>query len=164
MPAIGALATQTVVSILNGNTGLPFAISSLNEQEGVELPAIGAAQVLAQNIAFDIAERTAGVTYPAVYVYCEGVANQLKEKFRTFSGTAKMTMEIRVSHDRLDTLGRDLQLYSSAAAGVLDSNRGDWGNGMFYAGGYDVEFGPVKRGGKNFLQAAKINFQLDVSY
>ncbi len=101
MPAIGALATQTVVSILNGNTGLPFAISSLEQQEGVELPAIGAAQVMAQNIAFDMAERTAGVTYPAVYVYCEGVANQLKEKFRTFSGTAKMTMEIRVSHDRL---------------------------------------------------------------
>ena len=164
MPAIGVLATQTVVSILNGNTGLPFAISSLNGQEGAELPAIGAAQVLAQNIAPDIVERTAGVTYPAVYVYCDGLANQLKEKFRTFSGAAKMTMEIRVSHDGLDTLGRDLELYSSAAAGVLDSNRGDWGNGMFYAGGYDVEFGAIKRGGKNFLQASKINFQVDVSY
>jgi hypothetical protein len=136
----------------------------LNEQEGVELPTIGAPQVLAQNVAPDIAERTAGVTYPAVYVYCDGMANQLKEKFRTFSGTAKMTIEIRVSHDGIHALGRDLEFYSSAAAEVLDSNRGDWGNGMFYAGGYDVEFGPVKRGGTNFLQVAKINFQLDVSY
>lgn len=35
---------------------------------------------------------------------------------------------------------------------------------MFYAGGYKVEFGPVKRGGRNFIQAAKITFELDVSY
>jgi hypothetical protein len=35
---------------------------------------------------------------------------------------------------------------------------------MFYAGGYDVEFGPVKRGGKNFLQSAKVSFEVDVSY
>lgn len=164
MAAIGALATQAVVSLLNANTGLSLAMSNLSAQGCTELPAIGVAQVLAQNIASDVAERTTGVTYPAMYVYCEGLSNQLREKFRTFSGKAKMAMEVRASHDAPDRLGVDLDLYVSAAAGVLDSNRGDWGNGMFYAGGYDVEFGPVKRGGKNFLQSAKISFQVDVSY
>jgi hypothetical protein len=164
MPAIGAAATQKVVNILGADTGLPFAISTLKDRESVELPAIDAAQVAAQNIAYEVAERTAGVTYPAVYVYCEGLANQLKEKFRTFSGKAHMAIEVRVSYDGLETLARDLQFYTSAAAEVLDSHRGEWDNGMFYAGGYQVEFGPVKRGGRNFLQTAKISFDVDVSY
>jgi len=164
MPAIAAAATQQVVNILGASTGLPFAISTLKETDTVDLPPIGAAQVASQNIAFDVVERTAGVTYPALYVYCEGLANQLTEKFRTFSGKASMAMEVRVSYDRLDTLGRDLQLYCSAATQVLDSQRGDWGNGMFYGGGYKVEFGPVKRGGRHFIQTAKISFDVDVSY
>ena len=130
----------------------------------MELAEIGAAQVASQNIAFEVAERTAGVLYPAVYVYCEGLNNQLKEKFRTFSGKAQMAAEVRVTYDSFNTLGRDLQLYASAIGQVLDSHRGDWGGGMFYAGGYQVEFGPIKRGGKNFLQTAKISFELDVSY
>jgi len=164
MPAIGASATRKVVNILGAQTGLPFAISALQDRESVQLPAIDAAQVAPQNIAFEVAERTTGVTYPAVYVYCDGLANQLKEKFRTFSGKAHMAMEVRVSYDKLDTLARDVQLYAAAAAEVLDSHRGEWGDGMFYAGGYDVDFGPVKRGGKNFLQTAKISFDVDVSY
>ena len=164
MPAIGAAATRRVMDILAGQTGLPFTVAAVTAREKVELPLIGAAQVASQNIAFEVAEKTAGVTYPAVYVYCEGLANQLKEKFRTFSGKAHMALEVRASYDRLDTLARDVQLYAAAAAEVLDSNRGDWGDGMFYAGGYKVEFGPVKRGGKNFLQMAKISFEVDVSY
>jgi hypothetical protein len=164
MPAIGAAATQKLVNMLGAQTGLPYAISALQSSESVELPAIAAAQVASQNIAFDVAERTTGVTYPAVYVYCDGLSNQLKEKFRTFSGKAHMSMEVRVSYDKVDTLARDLQLYASAATQVLDSYRGDWGDGMFYGGGYEVAFGPVKRGGKNFLQTAKISFDVDVSY
>jgi hypothetical protein len=164
MPAVGAAATRKIVDILAGGTGLPFTLASVTERESVELAPINALQVAAQNIAFEVAERTAGVTYPAVYVYCEGLTNQLKEKFRTFSGKAQMATEIRVSYDGFDNLGRDLQLYASAVGEVLDSHRGDWGGGMFYAGGYQVDFGPIKRGGKNFLQTAKISFELDVSY
>ncbi len=164
MPAIGAAATRRLAEILGGQTGLPFAISALEVRESVTLAAIEAAQVNAQNVAFEVAERTAGVSYPAVYVYCEGLANQLREKFRTFSGKAHMVMEVRVSYDKLDTLARDVQYYAAAAAEVLDSHRGEWGDGMFYAGGYEVDFGPVKRGGRNFLQSAKISFDVDVSY
>lgn len=164
MPAIGAAVTQKLVNILGADTGLPSAISTLKDRESVELPSISAAQVASQNIAYEVAERTAGVTYPAVYVYCEKLDNQLKEKFRTFSGKAAMCMEVRVSYDLIDTLARDVQYYAAAASQVLDLNRGDWGNGMFYTGGYTVDFGPVKRGGRNFLQTAKISFEVDVSY
>ena len=46
---------------------------------------------------------------------------------------------------------------------VLDFSRGDWGDGMYYAGGYQVTFGSVKHGGKNFVQSAKVIFEIGVS-
>jgi hypothetical protein len=164
MLAIGAAATRKVVEMLAGGTGLPFTVANLGQQENAELAPIEAAQIASANVAFETIEKTEGATYPAVYVYCEKLDNTLREKFRTFSGTVGMAVEIRVSHDRLERLARDVQLYAAAAAEVLDSGRGDWGSGMFYAGGYEVAFGPVKRGGKNFLEAAKISFDVDVSY
>ena len=136
----------------------------LGQQENVELAPIPAAQIASGNVAFEMVEKTAGVTYPAVYVYCEKLSNELREKFRTFSGTASMGVEIRVSYDTLERLARDLPLYAAAITEVLDSQRGAWGGEMFYAGGYEVTFGAVKRGGSNFLQTAKISFDVDVSY
>lgn len=150
--------------MLASGTGLPFTVPELAQAAGVELAPIGPGQIAAENVAFEMAEKTAGVTYPAVYVYCEKVTNKLTEKFRTFSGTAGMAIEIRVSRNHLEKLGRDLHFYAAAATQVLDNQRGDWGNGMFFTGGYEVAFGPVKRGGSNFLQAAKISFEVDASY
>jgi len=66
-----------------------------------------------------------------VNVYCEKVKNQLTEKFRTFSGTAQMTIEVRHSQDRLEGLQDSLQLYTDAATQVLAANRGDWAMGCF---------------------------------
>jgi hypothetical protein len=34
---------------------------------------------------------------------------------------------------------------------------------MFYTGGYEVQFGPVKQGGKNYLQVAKVKFEVNMS-
>ncbi len=162
MAAIGKMATEKISALLAGTTGLSAALAALQQSEAVEVPAIGT--VLAQNIGHEVAERKPGVVYPAVYIYCEGLYNQLREKFRTFSGKAQMVAEVRVTYDRLDDLSRDLELYAAAVAQVLDASRGDWDEGMFYAGGYKVEFSPVKRGGKNFLQTAKVTFEVDVSY
>jgi len=119
--------------------------------------------VLSQSVAPELAERTAGVQYPAIYVYCEKLTNEMREKFRTFSGKAKLAVEARVTHDRIEELSRRLEWYADAVTEVLDSHRGDWGGGIFYAGGYEVTFGACKRGGKNFLQTAKVTFDVDVS-
>jgi hypothetical protein len=98
-----------------------------------------------------------------VCVYCNKIANLLREKFRAFSGDADMVIEARISQDRLDNIGTQVQLYADAITQVLDSNRGDWGNGVFYGGKYEVAFGGVKQGGLNFIQIAKVSFVLDVS-
>jgi hypothetical protein len=89
--------------------------------------------------------------------------NSLTEKFRTFSGTAQMAAEVRHSQDRLQGLQEGLEACADALTQVLDGNRGDWGSGMYYAGGYQVAFGAVKHGGKNYIQVAKVTFEIGVS-
>jgi hypothetical protein len=127
------------------------------------LPAIAAAQLIAQNVGPDLLEQSTVTKYPIVCIYCSKIANVLREKFRTFSGDADMVIEARVSQDRLDGLGTNVQLYTDAITQVLDSNRGDWGDGVFYSGGYEVTFGGVKQGGLNFIQIAKVSFTVDIS-
>ena len=110
-----------------------------------------------------MSDRSADVKYPAVYIYCDKIANLLTEKFRSFSGKAHMVVEVRLSQDRIEGLEKGLQLYVDAITQVLEQNQGDWGQGMFYTGGYEVAFGPVKHGGRNFIQIAKITFEVGAS-
>jgi len=160
---VGNTTVNYVSNMLKEPTGLPFSVAAIADREGTTLGEISASQVVPQNVSFELAEHTAGVNYPVFYVYCERITNQLREKFRTFSGKARLVIDVRVSQDRLEGLARQLELYVEAATDVLDAHRGTWGQGMFYTGGYEVNFGTTKHGGKNFIQAAKITVEADVS-
>ena len=163
MLSIASAATQKVAGILAASNGVPAAVEALTAQQNPPLPQIAPQQIIAQNVASDIAEKSAISKYPLVYVYCSKLVNDLREKFRTFSGDAQMSVEARVSQDRLDGLEANLHVYVDAITAVLDANRGDWGDGFFYGGGYQVTFGKVKHGGRNFLQTAEVSFELEVS-
>ncbi len=163
MAQLATATTRRLAGLLASPVGLSSRLASIADRENVKLSDITPQQVLAQHVPAELAERSAGVQYPVVYVYCEKLTNELREKFRTFSGRARLSVEARVTHDRIEDLGRQLELYVEAITGVLDGNRGDWGNGVFYGGGYEVTFGASKHGGKNFLQAAKVAFDVDVS-
>ena len=115
------------------------------------------------NASVDVSEKTGHVHYPALLIYCDKLSNQLKEKFREFSGKAHLVAEVRASQDRLEGIESNVQVYVDAICALLDDSRGDWGSGVFYGGGYDVSYEPVGRGGKNFLQRAKVGFDLEVS-
>jgi len=127
------------------------------------LQPIAAQQFFTNNVASEIAEKSEEVRYTAVYVYCDRIANTLTEKFRSFSGHLQMAVEVRVSQDRLDGIEQSAQLYTESVTQTLNQIRGDWGDGLFFAGTYDVSFGPVKHGGKNFLKTAKITFPVEAS-
>lgn len=163
MAQVGIACTKRVTEMLTDPAGLPYQAAVVLQREGIEFGKITSGQVVAQNVAPDLAERTAGVKYPAFYVYCDRITNSLQEKFRTFSGAVRMVIEVRVSKDRLESLDGELQSYVEAATAVLDTSRGDLGQGLFFAGGYEVTFGPVKHGGKNYVQTAKVAFDLNVS-
>ena len=113
--------------------------------------------------AAELMERTAGCRYPCVHVYCEKAVNALREKSRGFSGTAHMAIEIRTSSDRVDGMEAMASVMIDAVTEVLRQNRGDLGDGVFYGGAYEISYGAVKHGGKNFLQAAKISLELEIS-
>jgi hypothetical protein len=160
---LGSAVTAQVVGLLTGSGGLNATLSTLTAAGGTAPVPIGAAQIRTGNAAADVTERAGTVQYPAANIYCEKLVNSLKEKFRSFSGTAQMAIEVRQSADRMEGLQDSLEAYADAARAVLEANRGDWGNGMFYTGEYQVSFGPVKQGGKNFIQTAKITFEVGVS-
>jgi hypothetical protein len=125
--------------------------------------AFDASHIHEVNVAADLAEKTAGVRYPVVNIYCEKIINDHKEKFRTFSGRVQVAAEIRLSQDRLTGLTDALETFVDAVSDVLAKNRGDWGDGMFYGGAYEVIFTAIKHGGKNFIQSAKVTFDVEVS-
>ncbi len=157
---IGNAATSKVVQRFSAPSGMGAGLAAISAgpSSGLILP-----QIRTQNVAADLAERTNAVNYPLIQVYCDKITNDLTEKFRTFSGSVQLAMELRHSQDRLDGLQDSLELYVDAATQVLDSSRGDWGDGMFYTGEYQVTFGAVKQGGKNFIQVAKVTFEIGVS-
>jgi len=160
---IGSLITGQAIHFLTGSSGVNFYLGGSLQSNGQPLLPLNSAQVRAQNVAADIGDKSNAMQYPAVNVYCEKIVNSLTEKFRAFSGTVQATVELRHSQDRLEGLQDALEQYADAAMQVLNGNRGDWGNGVFYGGAYQVVFGAVKHGGKNFQQVAKITFEIGVS-
>ena len=163
MLLIAGTSTQKVLGVLAAGSGLAAALEALNIQQGLTLPQIGPQQIIAQNVTPEVSDLSTVDNYPLVYVYCTKVINQLREKFRLFSGEAQMVVEARVSQDRLDLIETNLQAYMDAITQVLDNSRGDWGDGVSFAGEYEVTFGGVKHGGRNFLQIAKVSFVLEIS-
>ena len=163
MNKIGSAVTAKVVARVTGPSGVNSGLASLTQAEQEFFGIVDAAQVRTLNAAADLVERAQGLKYPMVNVYCEKIVNDLREKFRSFAGTVHMAVEIRHSQDRVEGLQDRLETYVDAAMAMLNGLRGDWGDGMFYGGTYAVTFGPVKQGGKNFIQVAKVTFEIGVS-
>ena len=164
MAKTGSIATRKMVEFLTApSTGVNSIAGQLADEESVDLSPFRPASVVSQNVSFELAEKAQIVKYPAIHVYADRVRNLLTEKFRTFSGKVRTVAEVRVSDDRIENVEQNLRLYVDAVTNVLDANRGCWGEGAFYSGGYEVVFEPVKHGGKNFLQIAKVTFEVDLS-
>jgi hypothetical protein len=163
MANIGLRATSKFSQLLQSPAGLSENVAAVAELQGIALAPIGEKHIHFQNVAQDILEHATDAKQPALLLYCEKITNDLREKFRTFSGKAHMVIEVRVSQDRIEGLEKSLEIYVDVVTRILDQNRGDWGNGMFYTGGYEAVFGELKHGGLNFIQTGKIRFEVAVS-
>ena len=163
MANAGTLATTRLLHFLETPGGLSENLAAVAQLQGINLAPIEAKQIFAQNVTQKLVERAVDLKYPALLLYCEKITNDLREKFRTFSGKAHMAIEVRVSQDRIEGVATLLQTYVDTVTRILDQNRGDWGNGMFYTGGYQAVFGQMEHGGRNFIQTGKITFEVLVS-
>jgi hypothetical protein len=157
MGNISSSVTGYLLGLLMSDTGLDSHVGGTCSSEASRT------LVTVQNAAPDLIERSTQVRYPAVYIYCERLNNTLKEKFARFSGDARLVIEIRCSQDRIEGIEQSLDRLVDAACKVLDGARGSWQEGAFYAGTYEVSYGTVRHGGKNFIQIAKIAFEVQVS-
>jgi hypothetical protein len=163
MARISRIVTSALNGHLTGDQGVPDKVGQLILEGEDRLSPLSAADILNGHVAAEIAEKTSGVRYPVIYVYCQKVKNELREKFRTFSGTVDLAVEIRVSHEHMSDLQDSLQMYVEAVTDVLDKKRGHWTAGIFYTGGYEIQYGPIKRGGRSFIQSAKVELTVNVS-
>jgi hypothetical protein len=164
MAQTASITARRLVEFLAApDTGLGPVVAGLAADSGIPLGPIPPEHIVNQNISVAISERSQAVKYPAVHVYSDRVRNLLTEKFRTFSGKVRTVAEVRISQDRVEGIEEQLRLYVDAITQVLDANRGTWGQGAFFAGTYEVSFDPVQHGGRNFLQIAKVSFEVDLS-
>ena len=154
------LASARFAELLRADDGLTAVYADFQQRGGPDLPV---PTVLEQYIAADLAEKAASVRYPVIHVYCERLVNKLAEKFRRVSGTVSLAAEVRASADHYQELQQTLAAHADAVAEVLHRHRGDWGSGIFYTGGYEIEFQPIRRGGKNYLQSAVITLEAHIS-
>ena len=164
MAQTASIVTQIFVGFLTAPaTGIGAAVTNLARDSGIPLAPVPPENVIDENVSVALTERAQAVNYPVVHVYSDRVRNLLTEKFRTFSGKIRTVAEVRVSQDRIEGIEDQLRLYVDAVTQVLDSNRGSWGQGAFFTGGYEVNFDPVQHGGRNFLQVARVSFEVDLS-
>ena len=152
-------AASRAAAMMRSEAGVGSVMAELAEQANAGVPT-PPAQILEQ---MPPAEAVAADRYPSIYVFCERLTNRLAEKGRTFSGQARMTIECRVSQDRLEGLEKSVLLMADAVGRVLSAGRGNWTAGMFHDGTYEVQYGPARKGGKNLVQTARITFDLHVS-
>jgi hypothetical protein len=164
MAQTASVTTAKVVEFLTSmDSGLGPLVANLSETSGRSLAGIDSDAFFQQNVAASVIEKSVAVKYPVVHVFADRVQNLLTEKFRTFSGKIRTIVEVRMSQDRIEELENAVRLYVDAVTQVLDANRGSWGQGMFFAGGYEIKFEPIQRGGLNFLQIARVTFDVDLS-
>src|SRR5512145_698788 len=126
MANLPSLATNSLLALLRSDTGLPAVVESLMGARQKEIPALTASQISGGNISTELVDRSQSVRYPQMYVYCEKLTNRQQEKFRKFSGTAQLAVEVRVSQEKSEGIEQQLQLYVEAVISLLEDNRGEW--------------------------------------
>ena len=162
MPRTERLVCDWFAQLLSGPDGLEMRTQQIRGSESDELPVLTGSDLYRQNISPELLEKSCHVRYPAVYIYCEKAVNSLSKKFADFSGTVSITAEIRVSAERSELLADQLQRYVEIASDILGENRGPWTSGVYFDGSYEVTYGGVKRGGREFVQTAWIRFDVDI--
>lgn len=163
MVPLTLLAAQKVVNVLTTANALAIEFASVAPSALMPIPAIDNSQIVLSSVAPDLADKDIQFTYPRICVYSGVVKNAQTEKFRSFSGTVGVQADIWASADMVTQTDLWVHYYLEAATGVLRKNIGDWGDGIFFGGKYDVKLQAAKPGGFGFVQAAVLTCSLNVS-
>ena len=156
--SLGALS-----ALLRSQRGVTARLAQVVSERGLPPEALPEPLIQLRSAAAELEDRATGNKYPQLSLYVDRVENLLTEKFRRFSGRVDLAVEIRVSQDRIADLEQQTQAYVDSVTAVLEDCRGEWAEGVYYSGKYEIKFGAVKRGGRNFLQTTIITAPVEVS-
>lgn len=154
------LAMEKVSDLLTSNSALGREITRLTTASGTTIPTIDSAHIFLSSAPSDVGDTDSRLGYPRVCLYSSGFKNSQLEKFCSLSGVLSATADIWSSANLIDETDRWIHYYVEAVTAVLRRSSGDWGDGIFFPGVYDVQFHPPKSGGIGFVQLAKLRFEL----
>jgi hypothetical protein len=145
------------VLLVSGNA----ALASINDRDSTQWKLLDEKSVLLENVPADLADQNRSVIYPAVYLYSARMENVIRRKFNGFSGPVRFMADVRCTEERYEGLERELASYVEAVMTALAGNTGPWGQNLTYSGVFTVKFEPVKLGGRNFIQSAKVELEVE---
>ena len=157
------LAVQKVSDLLTSNSSLGQELTRLASSAGTSIPNIDAGHVILSSASNDVGDTDTRLGYPRVCLYSSGFKNSQFEKFCSLSGAVSTIADIWTSANMVDETDRLIHYYVEAVTRLLRNSSGDWGDGLFFPGVYDVQFQPPKVGGLGFVQFARLKFDLIVS-
>lgn len=157
-------AVRTMRTLLEDQVdGLAASIAAMRDEPEQAETLVEERQMGALQAPAELHDRLGKPAYPVYQVYVERVRNKMTEKFRSFSGTVEVVVEVKVSQDRLEGLTESVQFYADAVTDVVERSRGCVEEGVYLPGTYEVTFEAAKKGGLNVMQTARVKCELEVS-
>ena len=157
------LGPTRLADILNADAAYAKAILTAAEVNQLAVPGIEASQILLSSAAPDLSDLVNQSSYPRICLYSGGFRNDHLEKFRSLSGSLAVIAEIWTSGNFVNDTDRWIHFYVDAFTTLVGNNIGDWGDGLYFPGPFEIQFQQPKRGGFGFTQMAKITCTLAVS-
>jgi len=147
---------DAVRGLLEMDDGLAASMEELKQVYGEEGQLPAAAEVHFQRTPGEAQEKAWPTKYPQLHVYCDRIESRPTERLRRFSGRVRVIAEVRVSQDRLDGITKNLHFCADGVRDVLERKAGCMREGLYLSDEYDMQVDPVKKGGLNFIQTARI--------
>jgi hypothetical protein len=157
------LAAQKVANLLTASNALQTQLGALAAAAGQPVPTVHSGQVVVTSATQDMGDKSMQLTYPRICLYASGLKNTRAEKALTLSGTVSVTGEVWASANLVQQADTWIHFYVEAFTLLLRQNAGDWGDGFFFSGVYEVAFQPPKTGGLGYVESAKVICALNVS-
>jgi hypothetical protein len=158
---IAAALDRLLEKLSDPASGIGSQLRMIAARDHVTLAPPAPRSLILLNASPELLDQASDSAYPQVLVFGDQMENEQREKFSYFSGTLKLAADIRISAERLDRLEADIHRYAEAFLNVLCSGSREWGNGLVFTGRYSVSLSPVRIGGNNFLQSARISFPME---
>jgi hypothetical protein len=157
------LTAQKLYELLTNGNALEQQINEVAAASNLTVPTITSSGVLLSSASAEIGDKDFQLTYPRICLYSTAVKNTHIEKFRSLSGTVSVTADVWASANLLQDTDQWIHFYVEAMTNILRQSIGDWGDGIFFSGVYDVQFQPLKVGGFGYVESAKVTCNVNVS-